>query len=227
MKWLYRLNDVFEKVKQMSDNNGPLHLKIVVPNQPRKKSITIHQTRTSLIRENLPTKRSIVRTDSSDDLHCGNSRRKLHNPKHSYKDDSSVKNRVGHALPTLQQKYELIFNGQAIFWKHRIPAQVSLFYHLEFDCIEISAFDLLLHREMDRLYVTASRIFDLVEDMVDLSEYKSRKVSLSELIKSARLNCTIDFIMAHISCEKVAFMPAVPTIRSFNGLFVLLYLLSP
>jgi hypothetical protein len=40
---------------------------------------------------------------------------------------------------------------------------------------------------------------------------------LSEVIKAARINGAIDFIMSHLGCEKISFMPPVATLRYYNG----------
>jgi hypothetical protein len=201
----------------------------------------IKQTKTSQIRKSKHQR--IQRTDSSDDYHCQHSRIHFHrNHKDSQqhnnspkillphlsqstslkklsKDDYDLKIRRKFSLGSLSSSnFDNIFNGHIIFWKLKLAAQISLYFHPEFNCIEISIYDLSRNQEMERLYVEASRLFDILEDLVDLSEEKDRKVSLSEVIKAARINCAIDFIMSHLGCEKVSFMPPAATLRYYNGL---------
>jgi hypothetical protein len=194
----------------------------------------IKQTKTSKIRteNNLKSKQKLIlkRTDSTDDSNCHQIHSTSHHNLHFHsssksssrsgaKDDHDLKIKRKFSLPSVSSAtFDNIFNGHTIFWKLKLPAQVSLFHHVEFDCLEISVFDLNRHQEMERLYVSASHLFEILEDLVELSEYKDRKVSLSEVIKAARLNAAIDFIMSHLGCEKISFMPPVATLRYYNGL---------
>jgi hypothetical protein len=216
-----------------------------VPTEP-----IIKQTKTSQIRTKKSKYQRIQRTDSSDDYNCHNyhhSRRNSQQNKSQQKlphlnqfqptgqlntklskDDYDLKIRRKFSLSSLSSSnFDNIFNGHIIFWKLKLAAQISLYYHPEFNCIEISVYDLSRNQEMERLYVEASHLFDILEDLVDISEYKDRKVSLSEVIKAARINCAIDFIMSHLGCEKVSFMPPAATLRYYNGTLLILLLPLP
>ena len=163
----------------------------------------------------------LARLKSKDDYHVEiiPSRKQLLRKRSKSYDPDDV--RMSHRrLPPIgggNYKCHNIFNGSSILWKHKIPVQVNLFWHEDFDVIEVVTFDLLHNVDLERLYVVASQIFDIIESHKEVQDMYTHTISKSEAIQNARINCTIEYLMCHLGSEKISFMPVVPTLRRYNG----------
>ena len=164
----------------------------------------------------------LAQINSKDDNHVEKvpSRKLLRQRSKSHDPDAGVAcMKIRSRLPALGGNYKCqnIFNGNSILWKHHIPVLIGLFLHEDFDIIEVVPFDLLHNVELERLYVVASQIFGIIESHKEVQEMYTHKLSKSEAIQNARINCTIEYLMCHLGSEKIAFMPVVPTLRRYNG----------
>jgi hypothetical protein len=97
------------------------------------------------------------------------------------------------------QTGETIYKGPKLFWKQHLSAEIFLFYHSTLNFYEVVTINVDKNKEFNRLYISAPTIYSIVE--ANVITVPKQQIQRRDLIKNARLQCAIDFIIAQLDID--------------------------
>lgn len=98
--------------------------------------------------------------------------------------------------PAKSPTAERIFKVPKLFWKQHFGAEIVLFNHPTLNVYEVVAYNVERNVELNRLYLSAPLLHSIIEANLKLPP--KQELKRRELIKNARMQCAIDFIITQI-----------------------------
>eukprot|EP00602_Paraphysomonas_sp_CaronLab_P003675 CAMPEP_0185032252 /NCGR_PEP_ID=MMETSP1103-20130426/20202_1 /TAXON_ID=36769 /ORGANISM="Paraphysomonas bandaiensis, Strain Caron Lab Isolate" /LENGTH=564 /DNA_ID=CAMNT_0027568081 /DNA_START=34 /DNA_END=1728 /DNA_ORIENTATION=- len=99
---------------------------------------------------------------------------------------------------------EEILSQPMVFWRCELGAVVTVFYHKEADCFEVSAVDTQANVELERVYVRASRIFEVSENGISAESNSSNRHPRFTFLKRLtrqRIDAAANYLVAVLDAD--------------------------